>query len=816
MSTWTRTGSSARSLTGIQVRDFELSDFAWVIPDSDPGRRTIYACDQIPTPANGWQGQNYPGWCNAAASTAIVTATDTTLSQAQRKAAYAVVIDAAAADCRICPSSGAMIGTGQPSETWEHIDFNLETFAQTAELAPATATTLNTTDYAGNAGSVEVPTGAVAQNTTLSYYPLVASAYAAPQGKTLVRPFRLTAALQGVPQATFAFNTPVILTVRYDDASLSSIWDEAALNLYRWVEGTGWQPAQESCPEGQRYYQVDRATNTVVVHICHLSEFALIGGTKHVVYLPLVLKNYPQPLRINLSSYPATMDPQKGSWVNETSNMRLIYEGLTGLDENLQTVPGAAESWAYNADATELTFTLRAGLQYSDGTPLNAKRFAYAILRNIDPTTNGEYASITDEIIGAVAYRDADVGNLTPAQLQQLRDAVEVRALDAGGQPCASYTQADCRTLRLRFERPAPYFHTVMSLWVTFPAKEELIAAGGAEWWRSPQYQIGNGPFVMTVNTRRHAHPLHAQRRVTGEVGPRMTSSTSTWRIPRPPSPPTGRTSSTSSPLASADRGTVEADPVLKQQLLTYPGSCTFALMFHNRKAPFTDPKVRQAFAYAIDRETWVRDILAGGGSPTLTWIPKGYPGLRRNRDPLGLQSRPGAPGPGGLELRQRGQPAADHGNLCRHAAQPDSGGHGSSTSSRKCSGSRSSPIRCHLKFSTAHHTKCISSAGAPTSLIPRTGFRRTGGPESFGARIGYSNPAVDAVLDQADAEPDQATRMALYAQAQQMITTDLPAAYMWNNLNAYLVKPRVQGVKTTPQDSDWAGSRVPLSITLR
>ena len=74
----------------------------------------------------------------------------------------------------------------------------------------------------------------------------------------------------------------------------------------------------------------------------------------------------------------------------------------------------------------------------------------------------------------------------------------------------------------------------------------------------------------------------------------------------------------------------------------------------------------------------------------------------------------------------------------------------------------------------------------------------------------------MDALLDQADAEPNQATRMALYAQAQQMITTDLPAAYMYNNLNAYLVKPRVQGVKTTPQDSDWAGSRVPLSITLQ
>ena len=301
-----------------------MSDYAWIIPDSDPDGRTVYACDAIPTPANGWQGQNYAGWCNTAASSAIVTATDPALSQEQRKAAYAVVIDAAAADLPYLPLFWRLDPTtGQVSEAWEHIDFNLETFSQTAELAPATATTLNTTDYAGNTGSVEVPTGAVAQSTTLSYYPLVASAYAAPQGKTLVRPFRLTAALQGVPQATFAFNTPVILTVRYDDASLSSIWDEAALNLYRWVEGTGWQPAQESCPEGQRNYQVDRATNTVVVHICHLSEYR--AHRRHEARrLPAA---GPQELSAAAPDqpglHPATMDPER-FLVVETSNMRLI------------------------------------------------------------------------------------------------------------------------------------------------------------------------------------------------------------------------------------------------------------------------------------------------------------------------------------------------------------------------------------------------------------------------------------------------------------------------------------------------------------
>lgn len=67
-------------------------------------------------------------------------------------------------------------------------------------------------------------------------------------------------------------------------------------------------------------------------------------------------------LRINNEQYPDTLDPQE-AWVSwETSHLRLIYEGLTRLDAELNTVPGAADRWEYNADATVITFTLRSGL----------------------------------------------------------------------------------------------------------------------------------------------------------------------------------------------------------------------------------------------------------------------------------------------------------------------------------------------------------------------------------------------------------------------------------------------------------------------
>ena len=49
--------------------------------------------------------------------------------------------------------------------------------------------------------------------------------------------------------------------------------------------------------------------------------------------------------------------------------------------------------------ALVLTFHIRDGLKYSDGTPLNAKRFGYSLLRGISPETAGEYTSRCREVL---------------------------------------------------------------------------------------------------------------------------------------------------------------------------------------------------------------------------------------------------------------------------------------------------------------------------------------------------------------------------------------------------------------------------------
>jgi ABC-type transport system substrate-binding protein len=62
--------------TGNSRRDFEVGAWGWV-GQADPTGVTLYACDQIPFPENGWVGQNYMGWCNQAASDSIKQANNT-------------------------------------------------------------------------------------------------------------------------------------------------------------------------------------------------------------------------------------------------------------------------------------------------------------------------------------------------------------------------------------------------------------------------------------------------------------------------------------------------------------------------------------------------------------------------------------------------------------------------------------------------------------------------------------------------------------------------------------------------------------------
>ena len=268
------------------------------------------------------------------------------------------------------------------------------------------------------------------------------------------------------------------------------------------------------------------------------------------------------------------------------------------------------------------------GLTYSDGSPLNAERFAYSIKRNIDPTTAGEYAPISDEIAGAPEWRacgeDAAACEAAAAPV-----AESVKAQPCRRRRSTRYDDTACNTLTLTFSKPAPYWHTVAALWITFPAKEELITAGGETWWNRPITSAMARTFSIRWS-RVHARSTCRTRSI-GTARRRLGIDFSYIPDSAVAFEAYKNNELDIIPLGAEDLEVVAADPELSAQLMRYSGSCTFAVMFHQLKEPFTDQKVREAFAYSLDREGWVNDVLRGLGSPTLTWIPPGFPGYDAN-----------------------------------------------------------------------------------------------------------------------------------------------------------------------------------------
>ncbi len=525
----------------------------------------------------------------------------------------------------------------------------------------------------------------------------------------------------------------------------------------------------------------------------------------------------PQVLRVNLGTYPDTIDPQKSSFVNEIAHLKLIYEGLTALNEKLETVPGSAEKWEYNADATELIFTLRDGLQYSDGVILNAMRFKYSITRNINPETAGEYGGITDEIVGASEWRygEGDAQTQGQATVDQ-----SIQALDMAGNPCTDYNQADCRVLKIKLTRSAPYFHTVMGLWVAYPARQEFIEEGGDIWWNSSKYQVGNGPYAL-----KSLEPF-----VRGMFVPNQNYWGGASKVDIEFSYITDSAISFQAyknnefdiiPLASEDLEAVQADPVLSKEAMIYAGNCTIALFFHNGKEPFNDPKVRQAFATAIDREAYVRDVLKGLALPTLTWIPKGFPGYQEGETRWAFDP----------EAAKKLMAESSYGAVDKLPKIVDTFGDTPRNRTRhewlvaKFKQALGVDIELNPVETTTYTALTKDPATAPQMYLlgwcsdypdPQNWlsvyFRSTA---EHAKDIQYASAEFDKLVDEADSTIDPAKRMELYAQAQDLITNQSPVAFMYNTVNSYMVKPWVKGIKPTPQDAGWPGDVDPTAIDI-
>jgi oligopeptide transport system substrate-binding protein len=249
--------------------------------------------------------------------------------------------------------------------------------------------------------------------------------------------------------------------------------------------------------------------------------------------------------------------------------------------------------------------------------------------------------------------------------------------------------------------------------------------------------------------------------------------------------------------------------------------------MFHQLKEPFTDPAVRAAFSYALDREGWVTDVLQGLGAPTLTWIPPGFPGYQEGETRFGFDPEKAV-----QTLTDAGY-TVENGTLMKDGvAYPIEDTFSDTPRNRtrnewlvaKWKEVLGVDVTLNPVEATTYTNLTKDVATSPQMFIlgwcadypdPQNWLSVYWKTGAFGERIGFTNPEMDEIMSQADASLDEEARADLYAQAQDMLVEGGYVAFMWNNVNSYVVQPWVKGLVTTPMDAGWAGDNDPLTITV-
>ncbi|GIV95764.1 MAG: ABC transporter substrate-binding protein [Herpetosiphonaceae bacterium] len=502
-------------------------------------------------------------------------------------------------------------------------------------------------------------------------------------------------------------------------------------------------------------------------------------------------------LRIHQPVYPDVIDPQKSSFSNEIAVLSMNYEGLTKLNAELETVPGAAENWEYNEDATVLTFTLRPDLKYSDGSPLTAQNYEYALLRTAHPETAGEYQSIIFDIAGA-----EELASTSVTDTEGLQQAIENFGVEA----------VDERTLVIRLNSPAPYFHTVMSLWVTYPVKQEVVEAAGENWWQDAANHIGNGPFQMTsiqpnqlISFEANENYYEGRPVLDGLEYVYIEDSSVALEAYRAGQIDIMQPDPSQLPA-------IRGDAELNEQLLSYPSASTFNLSFNLTKEPFTDKKVREAFSYAFDRETYCSEIRNGDCLPTLSWIPDGIPGAIETDqyayDPDAARqalAESSYGGPEGLPPIKFTYPSSDPANRPRAEWIAQSLGE---------------VLGIQIELEPVESTTLVQLRKSPETypqMLISGWIQDYPDPQNwlsvywtcdatFAQRFAYCNEQFDELVRQGDTSLDPEERIRFYEEAGQLLVDDVPGPFLYNLANVYLVKPYVTGYETTASDSEWPG----------
>ncbi|MDR7275738.1 ABC transporter substrate-binding protein [Catenuloplanes atrovinosus] len=275
---------------------------------------------------------------------------------------------------------------------------------------------------------------------------------------------------------------------------------------------------------------------------------------------------------------PAHWDPVVSGSGAQFRILSLAYASLTEIDEKGAAVPSLAESWTYNDAGDQVTFHLRPGLEFSDGTPLNADAVRAYLTR-------------------AKTQKDSALfGDLTSIERVSARGDLDV---------VVDLTQVDYQIPLLLGERVAQ---------ISSPAVDPAALD------RSP---VGAGPFTVVENVP-GSHVYLTKNPRYWDAANIHIERVELLAEPDPATVVSGLQTGVYD-LANVAPAQVKAAEAAKLDVVVQPGYNASNISINVNKAPFDDPRVVDAVRHAINRQEFVDKVTFGLGKVTDQPFPPGY-----------------------------------------------------------------------------------------------------------------------------------------------------------------------------------------------
>jgi oligopeptide transport system substrate-binding protein len=501
-----------------------------------------------------------------------------------------------------------------------------------------------------------------------------------------------------------------------------------------------------------------------------------------------------QVIRINLGVQPNSLDPGQQTYDYEGAIGRNTFEGLLKPATNgTSLVPNAASSYDVSSDGLTVTFHLRENY-YNDGVRVKAKDFVYGWQRLLDPTLAAGYA---DPYYDTIVKGAQDYGNIDPK-----KDAAKIPAFLTG----LGLSAPDDNTFVVKLQHPASWFLNVASLWVGAPIRKDIVDKYGANWATVPTQVVSNGKFKVTELVANDHITLEPNTYYKGSspqlkkiVAYFIADSNTAFNKYK-----TGELDVLHLPIENTD--VVKADPKLKNeyQIFQHPGG--FWLTYNNKKAPFDNPKVRLAFAKAVNRDELATQVSHGQYKPLSVFIPESVAGYEPSLGSIQKYD----PTEAKKELDAAGANAADLQSL--HLLIRD-------TTANKLLGQYlQAQLQDHLGVKI---TLDVIDSKTVTKRIRKGDFQFYG-PDGWGMDYGhpqdiadieitgachgnqfecYSSKQYDDLVTAGDNEKDLSKAVADYQKAEKILLQDAPIGILFNRPEWMLIKPYVQGISATPYD---------------